>query len=499
MNRRGRVAWIVAALVALAAGAFVYLELVRPAQAGRRLLVVGWDGATFRMIDPMLREGRLPHLAQLIDRGCTARLESIAPPNDAGAWVSAFTGQTPGRTGVLSFFEEIPQSYSLRLVEAGANAAEPVWRTLGDAGRASLVFGVPMTYPPETIRGVMVSGMPAPPDGEIATPPNVGALLRTRGFMPDLGSWRVEQEVSGELVEKQEVIKRDVLVQLLEQEPWDFALIDFRSLDVVSHFQFDGRTDGPVGALYQALDSVLGDLMAAAGPDVDVMVVSDHGFEAYAQGFFPFAWLLEQGLAASKSPGLMPDIGRGPIAERVPMERDAYIDTLDLARTRVLIESADGNFGTLRINLEGREPQGIVAPEEKDALLGEVAARLAKLVVPDTRAPLVKHVWKISELYPGPLDPRLPDLVFETDPAVGVRIVPSDISISVLPRPQPDHDRFGVLIAAGPSFASARRRESASILDLAPTALRVLGVPIPERMQGAPLERFLADAASPAR
>ena len=93
--------------------------------AGPRVLVVGWDGAGFELLDPLLAEGRLPHLADLMRRGRTAVLESTRIPISSAAWTSAMTGVGPGETGVYGFFEPASEGYEVQLIHSHSNQAPP--------------------------------------------------------------------------------------------------------------------------------------------------------------------------------------------------------------------------------------------------------------------------------------------------------------------------------------------------------------------------------------
>ena len=449
-----------------------------------RLLVVGWDGATFELVDPLVRAGRLPNLSALIERGRSAELSSTVVPISSAAWVSAVTGATPGHTGVYDFFEPVPESYDVRLTSSRSNAMPPLWRILGWHGLESIVFGVPLTWPPEVIDGVLVAGMLSPFDAQYAHPPGLAAELRARGFEPDLGIWRDDQQLTPQRMSRQLAIKRDALVELLGERDWDLAMVVFKSLDVLGHRVFDGRTDTAVAAWYEQLDRVLGDLLAAAGPDANVIVLSDHGFRAYGRQFFPHAWLVEQGFAVPRDGAAGPAQASGPLATARREERSQALDSLDLARTRAFAGSAEGNFGGIRLNLSGRDPQGVVEPGEVDALLGEISARLLDEHIPGTRAALVSRVWRPDELYPGPFADRLPDLLFEADRSIAVRPVARKRWFVDSSRTFPDHTREGIWIAAGPSIPPAPERGRHDVFDLAPTALHLLGLPVHEEMAG---------------
>ena len=166
----------------------------------------------------------------------------------------------------------------------------------------------------------------------------------------------------------------------------------------------------------------------------------------------------------------------------------------------MLAGAAEGNFGGLRLNLAGREPEGSVALADADALLAELEERLRAERLPGSDTPLVVNVWRAEELYPGPFaHALLPDLLFETHPEVAVRPVPSAGWFEKLGGTFPDHAREGIWIAAGPAFAARPERGQVDIADLAPTALTLLGLPVYEEMLGRARTEQLADPARRAR
>ena len=151
----------------------------------------------------------------------------------------------------------------------------------------------------------------------------------------------------------------------------------------------------------------------------------------------------------------------------------------------------------MRLNLRGREPQGVVAPEDAGAVLDEIANKLRELRLPDG-SPLVLDVRRGRELYPGPYDDLVvPDLVFEVDPSVMVLPLSSAAPFAELRRALPDHDLYGIFVAAGPSIASVRERFDVSIFDLAPTALHLLGLPVFREMAGRARTELCAEPGEP--
>jgi predicted AlkP superfamily phosphohydrolase/phosphomutase len=462
-----------------------------------KLLVIGWDGATFQMIDPLLAQGRLPNLAKLIERGSQSRLESTKVPISSAAWVGAVTGKTPGQNGVYSFFEPIAQSYDVRLISSRSNRAAPLWRVLGWNGMKSLVFNVPITYPPEKIDGTMVGGMLSPFDAEYAHPKGLTEKLRERGFVPDLGAWREKQQVTFARVEEQLALKQQILVEMLARDDWDFAMVVFKDLDVWSHRAYDADPNGTIGRHYELLDGVLGQLLASCPSDTNVVVMSDHGFEPYHRSFFVQRWLVEHGFAVERD-GVQPKPQKADnLAERRALDHQQLIASLDLSRTVAFSAASEGNYGGIRLNVAGREPQGALAAAEVEAKLDELSRALLATKLPGTDQPLVTRTYRSSELYPGPFAAQLPDLIFELDPSVAARNENLPVAYGEHKNIYPDHHLLGVFFASGPAFAHVPERGDVSIFDLAPTALHVLGLPVYSEMTGVVRRELLADKREP--
>ncbi len=466
------------------------------AAPSHRVLVIGWDGATFRTIDPLLAAGRMPNLARLIERGVTSRLESTRIPISSAAWPALTTGTSPGQTGVYSFFEAVPDSLDVRLVSAESVQQPPIWRLLSANGKRSHVFGVPITYPPEEIRGTLAAGMLSPLDSQWATPPEWAATLKERGLVPDLGAWRGRQRLSEARIDKQLALKESALIELLERDGWSLAWFVFKELDVLSHRAYDGGTTGPVPRLLEAIDATLGRLLAVAeregAPPTDVLVLSDHGFDTYARSFNLHPWMYHEGFSVINGPIESVDVGASDgegLAERRADIHRRRMEQLELSMTRAIAGPCEGNFGSIRLRVAGRDHGGVVAFEAMAELLDEIEARLRELLTPDYLDPLVKNVWRTADLYPGDHLDLLPDLVFELDERWQCR---ADLDLRLFANhepPVPDHDLWGVFVAAGPSFAHGTERTERGLFDVTPLVLHLLGEAVEDEMDGkVPLE-----------
>lgn len=500
--------------------------------------VIGLDGATWDVILPLVHAGRLPTLARLMEEGAWAPLRSVQPPLSPPAWTAFMTGCNPGKTRIYDFVGRTEDG-GFRLVNGNRRAVPSLWRLLGDAGVRVAVVNVPMTYPPEPVNGVIIAGMDAPvKDRPITYPAELAQRLRAAGLRfrvevhpaglitqdPDAFTASYVNEVNRMTAEQGTVVR-----WLWREEQPDFLMVAFVNTDRIGHaagrhlkdFQHPERVaalpdDHPIVAAYRTADLELSRVLEVLPPHWTVMVMSDHGFQPYDYVFNLNFWLKERGWLSLDEGKLRPSrLGRlAPLWQRIQyrlggyaqanlLQRAALFRAVDWARTRAY---SFGAFGSIFINLRGRDPYGIVAPGgEYERVCQELAEDLLALRDPQSGQPIVKRVTLAREVYSGPYVDTGPDLLIETMPGYFIRNSLDDYQPRLLyPAGRYGarslehtgmHGPQGVLIACGPAVAARGRQPPASILDLAPTVLALYGVPIPEYVDGCPLTGWLDPAA----
>ena len=250
----------------------------------RRVLVVGWDGATWDAIDPLLAERRLPHLAALLDGGVRADLRSTVPPVTPAAWTSLATGQAPGRTGVLGFRHldlRRASGFDPRLAGSADLRGRTLFEHAAALGAGVAMAAYPMTWPPFPVPGgVLLSGWPRPetarapmwPESEALQEPDWGqgatrpsSTVRTRDGREDPVSAAIQLD---------ERTLRVGLRWLRERED-RVVFVGLQGTDHLAH-RYWGQPE--LEACYERFDGWLGALREAAGADAATVIVSDHGF-----------------------------------------------------------------------------------------------------------------------------------------------------------------------------------------------------------------------------
>jgi len=500
---------------------------VRPAhpdRPARPLLIVGWDGATPELVGPWMEDGTLPHLAALAKRGAWAPLRSLVHPLSPAAWTSAITGLNPGRHGIWDFGHRAPDTYRVDPTTARERHGATVWDIAEDCGLRWAALNVPLSHPaPATTRGVFVPGLGAEELEGNTWPRELAAQIEAElpGFRMDSNAYE-HADPADFLADVNAMIQQraTLATSLLQRERPDLMMCVFVATDRVQHaFWRQSSLPGVHGRghwrfadairdTYRALDDALGLLVAAAGDDASVLVVSDHGFgelegDLYLNSILEDAgWMTVRRTASrvDRLPAALRPFGRRLRAELPPRfrrrEADLTFGHIDWATTRAY---SRGLFGNVWLNLRGREPHGIVEPgPEADALLAAITDRLLEQTEPDGRTPLFDAVLRGAELYWGEQAAGAPDLVavpreYRWMTRSGREIGPrgqlfSDPAV----RHTGNHRMDGVFVGAGPGIAQGARPERLRLLDLTPTALALLGIEVPRGLDGVPMDDVLS-------
>jgi predicted AlkP superfamily phosphohydrolase/phosphomutase len=510
-----------------------------------RVLIIGLDAATPHLIERWAAEGRLPNIKKFLDDGAWGQLNSVANRNSAPAWSSMVTGLNPGKHGIYWFTEDDPTTYDYKFINGSFRRGKAFWNVLSEEGQTVSVMNVPITFPAQEVNGVMIAGMDSPSadDPRFTYPSELRHEVKEVAggeyyVYPGLGRYVIAGQTDQGLdrIHRSIDMKKAVAKHLMTTRPWDTFMVVFTESDVVQHFFWrhmdrpaEGDLDMEKTAIrdtYEHLDRVIGDLVEEAGPDTTVIAVSDHGarFDDGLARALP-SWLEQLGLLNYRKEegkitarSLIFKAGtkvfrqldkrlsaeaKHKLSRRLPMLRQRVwvmmsFGKIDWSRTRAY---TDGHRPEIWINLEGRQPQGVVSTEEYDVVRQEIIDALTSAVCVTTNQPLVKRVWRREEAYSGPFVDRSPDLVVEwMDAGACLDLRTADGGSMTLEKHHlPDdpfdelmnggHDQFGIVAMKGPGIKPGHI-EGAEIADIAPTVLFLRDAPIPEDVDG----KLLSDA-----
>jgi predicted AlkP superfamily phosphohydrolase/phosphomutase len=522
-----------------------------------RALVIGLDGADLELVFALGRT-RLPNLFALMERGVFAHQQSVMPPATLPNWTTFLTGVNPGVHGVFDF--TLRKGYSVQF-RAGTVRETPTWiARLDRLGMRCACVGFPATWPPERLQhGVFVSGWDAPvafeADRSFVWPPALHDTLMRRfsalrfddvdQFRADAPGWHAA--LGARLADK--VHERTELASfLLAMRRWDVFAFYFGESDTASHYLWSLYDEGSprrpaqvsdeeqtgLPRVYQALDRAVGRLVAEAGPEAEISVVSDHGFGGAsdkvvylnralaAVGLLKFKPRPAKSAAASRlkrfafehfSPRLRDRLFRMAGAALPSwLESRARFGNLDMRHTHAFSDELN-YFPAVFLNIQGREPRGTIAPCDVPAMTKRVSEALLSLRDPFTGRPIVSRVTPREELFSGPCLERAPDLLLELrlDRGYSYNLMPSagsrgsEVVERLLPqdylgkkgRSLPgSHRARGLFVAAGPKVAGRGQLE-ASIADASASVLARLGVAPPEHAMGCVPQGMLVDSGEP--
>ncbi len=519
----------------------------------RKVLILGLDGATWDVLDTLADDGTMPYLKSLIERGARARLVTVVPPVTATSWTSFVTGLNPGKHGVFEFllrrkrlteearskrnpFGEVPVNSTLR-------DGLPIWTLASKAGLRSIVIGVPITYPPEKIAGCMISGFLTPAGRRDFTHPpqlldeierEIGSYLL---YHREVYSKRGVGRVIGELFR---VLDFNIKVTryLLQRYDWNLFISHFWGTDRAqhelwhlldeSHPRYDpgeaARYAPKLKDFYSSLDDGLKEIIGDAD-GANVIIASDHGFGPIHTYLSFNVWLMENGYlvlkrdAATLLKRFLYSVGITPVRiyrlsmalglarlrlsggfhsrQKMQMLLNRFflsLGNVDWERTKAY---SRGNYGQIYVNLKGREPWGCVSPGvEYQKVRDSIRKDLLSIRDPSGE-PLIDQVYFREEIYSGPYVEEAPDIVFLPRDmrykALGTLDFTSNRFMEPVYGNSGDHRMDGIFLGVGEAFHRGKELEPISILDLAPTILYLLGVPVPKAMDGCILEAAIRE------
>lgn len=516
-----------------------------------RILAIGLEAADPELIERWCAAGHLPFLASLKRQGMWTRLASPTDISSGATWASVITGVNPAKHGMAFYHRQLrPGSYEIRKKYADEIAREPFWMPLSRAGKRLAILDVPETYPMPALSGVQIVGWGA--EGlnwkPSSTPPTLLRELEARYGKHPLAGWyqarpeTVEawQELLGNLVAGVRA-RTAIASDVMSRDQWDLCLVAFAETHWAGHFfwhlfdeahpEHDAAMAAACGdamlEVYREIDSAIAEL-AGRMPGATLLVFSNTGMGPNYSGRHLVPEILRRlGMAADR-PGRKTS-GRPAHGSRVALDAVTRIERIVSPRiiervktfvpervwdvwTRRLLGigngwkrsrafAVPGDFtGAIRINLRGREPDGLVAPgPEYDALCDELAETFGALVDPQTGRKAVAEILKVRDLVSGEHIDELPDLIVKWTreaPITALRAPRIGTVCGDLADKRSGAHRFhGFLLASGRGLRRRPRDDEPTVMDIGPTINHLLGVPVSGDVDGRPLLHRVEEAA----
>ncbi|MFP4634097.1 MAG: alkaline phosphatase family protein [Candidatus Aenigmatarchaeota archaeon] len=456
-----------------------------------KTIVLGLDGAHFELIDPWIEEGELPNLKKMKEEGCWADMKVCLPPVTSPNWKCYSTGKNPAELGIFWWENIDVKNRRVYYPQDRKFNHKEIWDYLGEEGYKVGIIGTPLTYPARDINGLMVSGGP---DAENNSKAISGEFKKRPGFKvrPNTPMKADRIKSAEETVKLIEHNFREAL-DLFEREGLDFMQFTSFNINVLHHFLWDHEKtlEG-----WKVIDKYLGKLMEK---DCQTFIMSDHGSNKIETIFNINIWLEKEGYLKTKKNlfqklGLSSDvlikltsklkiypflrrILPDKILRKLPskggeVKREGKEDIIDWEKSKAVAS--------------GQGPIYLIDKEYKK----EIKNKLEGLKDPKGNE-VINKVYEKEEIYSGKYIKEAPDLII--DQAKGVHIPGGLGQDKVFGLEVPwvsENKKTGMFMAYGPKIKSKGRIEGVSILDLAPTILRLHGTRKPKGMDGKVIEKI---------
>ena len=477
------------------------------------------------MLNPWIEEGKLPTLEKLIKEGVHGTLKSTNPPVTGPAWVSFATGKNPGEHGCYGFFLPKGSLTETETITTRDIKGDTFYELLDKQDKECILINLPCSHPPR-IRGILITDFLTKGDHFFFPPDLVTEIPKLKDYRvvphPNLSEDRFIADVSDQERTRFEC------AQELSRRDWDFFFILFDVPDSILHRIDEEIIPGKKLAALKVLteiDAYIGWFVDQA-PDADIFIMSDHGFRGYNKVFPINEWLVDEGYAKvgvksieareedisflekSHVSGWVQGLVSHLLKRRIPLQNPLLrklaaflyrIVTKVTAMRRVVHitlypESLAysltyaGNYASIYLNSRERFEQGVV--ENREKLRAEIMAKLEKLEG-KTGKRIFASISKGEDVYFGKCTDKAPDIVL---------VASDDCNITGVNYGKANnaHSLEGIFISYGADIRKGDRVD-VGMVDLAPTILHSMGLPVPGDMDGQVLEGIFREDSEPAR
>jgi len=460
------------------------------------LVVVGLDALDPFFLQKWVDSGFLPTFKKLIENGVFGKLESTIPPVTIPAWPAMFTGKNPGKLGVFDFFDvkKVENGYTLKPFSPASCRGSYVWDILGSFGKKSGIINFPELFKSYEVNGFMVNSL-----HEFSTYPEelAGEL---EAAVPNSESYIKYPFESTKNFEKSTSVEWKIDKYLRKTYNVDLFIHVFRILDVAMHH---ATNEQQLKEVYIKMDKQLGDYLES-DKKTNILIVSDHGGKEYHKKFYVNSYLNETGYLQLKnsnhSKSLIRSLSYSVVNTFPGLEK--FFGKLSDFFTQVTGEnlrpSLEELFGSIDWDLSEVFAYTLTTSNfvgfwllKKDV---DIKKQLLELKDPESEKRIVKNIFSKEEIYNGPMLNLLPELVVELDEEY---LATSELGPFTFCKTKHfAHQKYGTFIAYGDDFKKKMLITEAEIVDVAPTILHMLDVPIPEDVDGKVLKDIFREGSN---
>ncbi len=483
-----------------------------------KIIVIGLDGTTFKLLDPLIKAGKMPNLKKIQDQGVRSTLLSTKPPVTAPAWTTFATGVNPGKHGCYDFFLPGNTIEDFHPTNSDEIKVPTFYELMEQQDKKAILINLPNSFPAKTNHPTITSLMTV--GDEFVFPKSL------KEKYPELADYPLTPD---------ETIRLKTVKAMFLKEDWDLFFFLFSSTDWISHLVFNEMETGEnpeAMKVFDLVDEYFGWLLKNLPENSNLYVMSDHGFATYTEVFYINRWLEEQGY-------LVTTTGSGKLEENATARRKELAKAREGKQVKIKINKRlfktllfhpslekaakkfykkvvkkvlplhiDVNIGidmnktklcfprgsmlqTLYLNYDKNFTKGIISDEtEYKTIIQDVKNKLENLTTPHG-TPVTEQVYTKEELYGPNASVPSPDLHCKTR---DVWIVGHLHSKSIFEEAISNkHDEFGIFYAFGKDIKAGQKLDNAEIADICPTLLHHMNMSIPDYTDGKVLDIFKKD------
>lgn len=475
-----------------------------------KVLMIGLDGATFDLLDPLMQDGIMPYLRSALERGVRAELQSTRNPLTPPAWISMVTGRSPEVHGVHDFLRpEFSRDGSvfLRVNDSRDIAVETVWSMASRQGKRVTSMNFFGMSPPFPIDGYMISGFVPWRHLRHAThPPQLFEALKSvegldyKNLGMDIGEEKkcVQGLLEGEheawirLQSERDAAWASLTAHLMETDRTELTAVVLDGPDKLQHlfwrFLDPNLVEGEPSEwfarirelcldFYRQLDRTIKRLSELAGPETTILLTSDHGFGPTVEVVFLNEWLAQQGYLKWK-----PEAESSGADQLTADKMRDHMAMIDWPETEAFCPTPSSN--SIYVRRDPHRPDQVGGIPYMD-FCGRLREQLLAFRDPtDGRAVFTEvHLNRLEGI---PYSEHTPDLTVRLRDGGFVSILKGPEGRVVSPRAHADgtHRPNGVFMAWGPGVVEGVKAEPLSLLDITPTILHLLDLAIPKELEG---------------
>jgi len=433
----------------------------------KRAVVIGLDGMPHSLAVRLMAEGYMPNLKALMGSGSLLKMDSVLPTISSSAWASIVTGCMPGKHRIFGFVDRVPSTNEM-FIPTSRQLASKTWvEHFSGMGKRVFSMGVPTTFPPKAVNGILISGFLAPNLKRATYPLHIAQELEAMGYLIDIDAWQARENRDAFLDEIFTALDKrcEAMFKYFAQERWDLFVTHFMDTDRLHHFLWGEVEKGQTKFVdwfhrfYQRVDQMLGELVARLDDDVVLMIMSDHGFCSLRREVHLNYWLRQIGLLE--------------FATETPRQ------LRDLAPHTKCYSLLPGRF---YVRVQGRDYQGCVQPgAEYEAVRKDVAAGLMAIRDPETGEGVIDRVFMREEIFGGDAMDSAPDLIAK--PVEGYDLK-GGFEKQVLLEPSPVSGTHTFDNAMWYMNEPGVSCQDATVVDVLPTLYGILGFDLPGEVDG---------------